>query len=173
MSFATEPLRVSGRPTGVNRTIGITTLAMLSLVVAACSSTGADERAEIWSAPDPPSDFASGLTIGFLPDGFTFVWNEGHETATFHVFESADATLQFSVGRQIATEPYPFPGEEVTRNGRTFTLVETTRETRILMHADRDVRVEVVSRTLDAATLMRIADSVGYDADRDQLAPIT
>jgi hypothetical protein len=72
------------------------------------------------------------------------------------------------VGRQIAPEPYPFPGEDVTRNGRSFTLVKGTRETRVLTDTDRDVRIEVVSRTLDSETLLRIAESVGYEPDRDQ-----
>ncbi len=154
---------------GVKRTVGFMGLVVVSLALTACSSpTSGNDGTGSWSAPEPPAEFASGLTIGFIPEGFAFLWNEGHETATFHVFQSTDASSQFAVGRQIAPEPYPFPGENITRNGRSLTVVEGTRETRVLTGADGDVRVEVVSRTLDSETLLRIAASVDYEPDLDR-----
>lgn len=154
-------------------------VAVFVLVSAACSSTGADEGGDggsttvaetdhgEWSAPEPPDEFASGLTIGFIPGGFTFVWNEGHETAAFHVFQTEGGSEQVSIGRQISPEPYPTPGEQVVRDDRQFTLVENTRETRVLEEVDVDIRIEVVSRTLDSETLLRIAESVVYNPERD------
>lgn len=147
------------------------------LASAACSSPGADEGQEggsttiaeteqgEWSAPEPPDEFASGLTIGFIPEGFTFVWNEGHETAAFHVFQTEDGSEQVSIGRQISPEPYPTPGEQVNRGDREFTLVKARRETRVLEEVEGDIRVEVVSPTLDSETLLRIAESVVYNPE--------
>lgn len=83
-------------------------LSVFALAAAACSSTGGDEREgggstivaetemDEWLAPRPPEEFASGLSIGFIPSGFTFVWNEGHETAVFHVFQTEDGSGQVS-----------------------------------------------------------------------------
>jgi hypothetical protein len=59
---------------GVKRTIGFAGLAVLGLALAACSSsTSGDEGGRSWSAPDPPAEFASGLTIGYIPEGFAFL----------------------------------------------------------------------------------------------------
>jgi hypothetical protein len=107
------------------------------------------------------------LTIGFIPDGFTFVWNEGHESAVFHVFQTEDETGQVAVGRQISSDPYQAAGEQVVRGDRKFTLVEYTREIRVVEEIGGDIRVEVVSQTLDAETLLRIAESVIYNPDED------
>jgi hypothetical protein len=156
--------------------VGVAALVFASV---ACSSTGADEGGDEgsttvagsddgeWLAPEPPDEFASGLTVGFIPAGFTFVWNEGHETAVFHVFQTEDGSEQVSIGRQISPEPYPTPGEEVVRGDREFTLVEDTRETRVLEEVDGDIRLEVVSQILDSETLLRVAESVVYDPERD------
>jgi hypothetical protein len=73
-------------------------LLVSALLLAACTGSGsgidatttsagdAGTTADPWKAEDPPSEWASGLTIGYIPPGFAFVWNEGHETATFHRF---------------------------------------------------------------------------------------
>ena len=135
------------------------------------STTVAEADEGEWSAPEPPDEFASGLTIGFIPEGFTFVWNEGHETAVFHVFQTEDESEQVSIGRQISPEPYPTPGEQVVRGKRELMLVEDTRETRVLEEVDGDIRVEVVSQTLDSETLLRIAESTSYDPARDAPSP--
>ena len=111
---------------------------------------------------------SGGLTIGYIPEGYTFVWNEGHETATFHVFESADGSDRLAVGRQVSPEPYPLLGEEVIRDGRMFTLVEDTSGTSVLEDAGDDIRIEVVSSSLDSETLLRIAESVSFDLNQDQ-----
>lgn len=120
-----------------------------------------------WSAPEPPDEFASGLTIGFIPEGFSFVWNEGHESAVFHVFQTEDESEQVSIGRQISPEPYPTPGEQIVRDDREFMLVEDTRETRVLEEVGGDVRLEVVSQSVDSETLLRVAESVVYHPERD------
>jgi hypothetical protein len=99
------------------------------------------------------------------------VWNEGHETAVFHVFQTEDESEQVSIGRQISPEPYPTPGEQVVRGKRELMLVEDTRETRVLEEVDGDIRVEVVSQTLDSETLLRIAESTSYDPARDAPSP--
>jgi hypothetical protein len=131
------------------------------------ATTTVTESQVPWSAPEPPGQFASGLTIGFIPDGFTFVWNEGHESAVFHVFQTEDETGQVAVGRQISSDPYQAAGEQVVRGDRKFTLVEYTREIRVVEEIGGDIRVEVVSQTLDAETLLRIAESVIYNPDED------
>lgn len=174
-----EPRVRPERPKGMKRIVVAAGLSVFALAAAACSSTGADERErggstivaetemDEWLAPRPPEEFASGLSIGFIPSGFTFVWNEGHETAVFHVFQTEDGSGQVSIGRQIAPEPYPTPGEQVVRGDRQFTLVEDTREARVLEEIEGDIRLEVVSQTLDSETLLRIAESVVYDPERD------
>jgi hypothetical protein len=154
------------RHTTVRRTNLLIGLTILSLTVSACWGSSGDES---WSAPDPPDGWASGLEVGYVPDGYSFVRNEGHETATFHVFQTGDGD-QVSIGRQISPEPYPIPGEQVDRDGREFTLVETSNETRVLEEMPRDIRVEVVSQSLDADTLLRVAESVSYDPNRDSQA---
>jgi len=147
-------------------------IGLLVLLTGACggndatTTTPGETGATSWTADAPPSEWASGLTIDYIPSGFTFAWNEGHETATFHVFTSGDDSAQFAVGRQISPAPYPIAGREVTRDGRVFTVIEG--ETRILEDGDNGIRIEVVSRSLDAETLLQIAESVHYDANRDR-----
>jgi hypothetical protein len=163
----------------MKRTVTVVGVAVFVLASGACTSTGADQGGDEgtttvarsddgeWVAPEPPDEFASGLTIGFIPEGFAFVWNEGHETAVFHVFQTEDESDQLSIGRQISPEPYPTPGEQVVRDDREFTLVQDTREVRVLEEVDGDIRLEVVSQTLDSETLLLIAESVVYDPERD------
>lgn len=164
---------------GMKRIFALTAATVFAVVSTACGATGADEGAVggsttvagsdegEWSAPEPPDEFGSGLTIGFIPQGFTFVWNEGHETAVFHVFQTENESEQVSIGRQISPEPYPASGEQVVRGEREFTLVKDTRETRVLEEVDDDIRLEVVSQILDSETLLRIAEPVSNDPARD------
>lgn len=156
-------MRLHRRVVSRNFLLGIL---ILSLTVSACSTSSGGGP---WTAPDPPDGGGSGLTIGYLPNGFSFVWNEGHETATFHVFQREDGE-ELAVGRTISPRPSPSVGEEVTREGRRFTLLESDNETRVLEELASLVRVEVVSRSLDADTLLRIAESVSYNATRDSQA---
>ena len=118
-----------------------------------------------WSAPEPPSEWASGITVGEIPPCYYFGWNEGHETATFHVFVAQDGASQFAVGRQRTSEPWPVEGYEVALSGRIFTI---TPEVRIIEGVGDGVRIEVVSQSLDRDVLLRIADSVRYDPERDR-----
>jgi hypothetical protein len=117
-----------------------------------------------WSPPEPPSEWASGITVGEIPPGYNFGWNEGHETATFHVFVAQDGASQFAVGRQRTSEPWPVEGYEVTLSGRVFTI---TPEVRILEEVGAGVRIEVVSQSLDQDVLLLIAQSIRYDPERD------
>ena len=141
----------------------------LMLAIAACSSSQSIQADDgPWIAPEPPDEWASGLTIGYIPPGFTFVWNMGHETATFHVFMTTDESEQVSIGRQISPQPYPTAGEAVTRAGREFTIVEDATETRVLEEVGSGIRVEVVSASLDPQILLRIAESTSYDPANDR-----
>jgi len=119
---------------------------------------------EAWSAPVPPSEWASGITVGEIPPGYYFGWHEGHETATFHVFVAQDGASQFAVGRQLTAEPWSIAGHEVTLDGRVFTV---TPEVRILEEVANGVRIEVVSQSLDVDVLLMIAASIQYDPERD------
>lgn len=139
---------------------------VLSLCASACWGSSGGEP---WVAPDPPDSWASGLSIDYIPDEFSFVWNEGHETATFHVFQTAEGE-QVSVGRQLTLEPYPSAVEQLIRDGREFAVAEGSSETRVLVELADGVRIEVVSQTLDTDTLLRITESVGYDPTRDSQA---
>jgi hypothetical protein len=41
------------------------------------------------------------MKIGLIPDGYEFAWNEGHERAIFHAFQTADESGQLrSPGRR-------------------------------------------------------------------------
>jgi hypothetical protein len=118
-----------------------------------------------WSAPDPPDEWASGLSIGTIPSGYSFAYNEGHETATFHVFVSDAGTSQFAVGRQLPPVLFPTAGRQIERNGRVFTVND---EVRVFEELTSGVRLEVLSQSLDEATLLEIAQSVSYDPARDR-----
>jgi hypothetical protein len=153
----------------MDRKVALTWMTVFALAISACSSpTDGEIRQGPFTAPEPPDEWASGLTIGFIPQGFTFVWNIGHETATFHVFMTADESEQVAIGRQISPKPYPTAGQAVNRSGREFTVVEDTGETRILEEVGNGIRVEVVSASLDSETLLRIAESTSYDPANDR-----
>ncbi|NOY54815.1 MAG: hypothetical protein GXP34_02395 [Actinobacteria bacterium] len=155
-------------------------VAVVALVVAACSGSTLGEgtggsfvpgggTATSWVAPALDDDGASGLRIGYVPAGYSFVFNEGHESAMFHRFVADDGTW-FAVGRSLFPAPYPIRGVDVVRDGRTFTVIEG--EPRILEYVGDGVRVETVSKSLDTETLLRIAESVTYDPGRDRQAAL-
>lgn len=153
----------------MERSVVLAWMTVLTLAITACSSPTSGQAGDgPFTAPEPPDEWASGLTIGYIPQGFTFVWNEGHETATFHVFMTSDESEQVAIGRQISPQPYPTAGQPVNRAGREFTVVEATAETRILEDVDNGIRVEVVSASLDPETLLRIAESTSYDPANDR-----
>jgi hypothetical protein len=116
-------------------------------------------------SPEPADEFASGLTIGFIPEGYSWVWSEGHETATFHTFQTQDESELLSVGIQISPPPHPGSGEVVTRGERVFTIYDEGSQIRVSEEVGNDTRVDVVSDSLDIDTLMRIAESVTYDPE--------
>lgn len=104
----------------------------------------------------------SGLTIGFIPDGYFFVWNEGHESATFHVFQTADGSDQVSVGVQESPQSSGV-GQAMTYDGRQFVVYEEGSQIRVAEEVGNDIRVDVLSGSLDQETLMQIAASTIFD----------
>lgn len=139
--------------------------AVLFLVLASCSSS---ETGGNLTSPDPPVEWASGLTIAFIPEGFRWVWNEGHETATFHTFQTEDESETLSIGIQIDPPRHPGSGEDVTRGDRWFVVYDEGSQIRVTEEAGNDVRVDVVSDSLDVDTLLRIAESVTYEPVSDR-----
>jgi len=139
-----------------------TGLVLLALIAVSCSFPAVVTDSVSFTSPEPPDEFASGLTIGFIPEGFAWVWNEGHETATFHTFQTADESSQLSVGIQVSPPPHPGSGEEVSRAGRQFVAFDLEREIRVTEAVGNDVRLDVVSASLDEETLLRVAESVTF-----------
>ncbi|HZD23736.1 MAG TPA: hypothetical protein VE569_10105 [Acidimicrobiia bacterium] len=138
-------------------------LVLASLAVAACSGSTGQEVGTAFTSPQPPDEWASGLTIGFIPDGYSWVWNEGHETATFHVFQTEDESGQLSIGVQISPPPHPGSGEALTRDGRHFVVYDEGTQIRVTEDVGDDTRVDVVSGSLDRKTLLQIAESITYE----------
>jgi hypothetical protein len=134
---------------------------MVVFVTASCSGS-ADSNQTTFTSPEPPDEFASGLTVGFIPEGFTWVWNEGHETATFHVFQTENEAGQLSVGVQISPSAPTEPGEAVTRGSREFIIYDEGSWTRVTEAVGDDTRVDVLSNALDTETLLEVAESVAY-----------
>lgn len=58
--------------------------------------------------------------------------------------------------------------EDVTRDGRVFTLIRDGNETRVLKDIGNNVRVEVVSGSVDTETLLSIAEGISRDTTRNQ-----
>jgi hypothetical protein len=139
-----------------------TGLVLLSLIAVSCSSPTVVVDSVSFSSPEPPDEFASGLTIGFIPEGFAWVWNEGHETATFHTFQTDDESGHLSVGIQVSPPLPSASGEEVSRDGRQFVVYDSAREIRVTEDVGNGVRLDVVSGSLDREILLRVADSVTF-----------
>lgn len=122
-----------------------------------------------FDAPLTPSEFESGLTIGNLPAGFHWVWNGGHETATFHVFQTEDGSEQLSVGIQESPPDHPGTGEPVTLSGREFVVYDEGNQIRVTEDLGIGIRIDVLSGSLNRETLLEIAASVSYQPpDRTQ-----
>lgn len=113
-------------------------------------------------SPQPPDEFASGLTIGFIPDGYFFVGNEGHESATFHVFQTEDGSDQVSVGVQVSPQSSG-EGEAVSLDGRQLVVHEEGSQIRVTEDVGNNHRVDVLSGSLDQETLLQIAASTHFD----------
>jgi hypothetical protein len=135
------------------------------LIAASCSSPASIGTPGSFSSPAPPDEFASGLTIGFIPAGFAWGWNEGHETAKFHTFQTEDESQQLSVGIQMSPPSPSSPGETTTRNGREFIVYDSSTEIRVTQDIGNNIRIDVVSSTLDPATLLQVAESVQIQAN--------
>jgi hypothetical protein len=145
-----------------------------ALVLSACSEdtsepnetlaveTTVQQPGTTFVSPQPPDEFASGLTIGFIPDGYFFVWNEGHESATFHVFQTEDGSDQVSVGVQESPQSSGV-GEAMTYDGRQFVVYEEGSQIRVTEEVGNDIRVDVLSGSLDEETLLQIAASTIFD----------
>jgi hypothetical protein len=119
-----------------------------------------------WFAPTAPDEWASGLAMSPRPHGFVYRYSEGtadaQRTAIFHVFTD-DEGRSFSIGRRRFASTVPLTGETLHRGDRTFTVVTSDTEIRVLEDVGDDVRIEVVSSDLDADALLRIAQGVTYD----------
>lgn len=150
----------------VNRVIRGMAATVVVLALASCSS-GRQEVGNTFTSPGPLDEWASGLSIGFIPEGFSWVWNEGHETATFHVFQTEDESQQLSVGVQIAPPQHPGSGELVARGGHEFVVYDEGARIRVTEELGNDIRLDVLGDSLDTDTLLRIAESVTYDPDVD------
>lgn len=91
----------------MKRKVVLAWITVLTFAITACSAQTSGETGDgNFTAPEPPGEWASGLTIGCIPERFTFVWNEGHETATFHVFKTAHQSEQVAIGRQVSDRRY-------------------------------------------------------------------
>ena len=157
-----KPQASARRPMTVNRHLGLSVLTFLLAVVAACAGSADRRPGTAFTSPQPGAEGASGLTIDFVPDGYSWVWNEGHETAVFHVFQTEDGSGQVSVGVQISPSPHPGSGETVIRDGRDFVVYDEGPQMRVTEDVGNDTRVDVVSGSLDRETLLRIAESTTY-----------
>ncbi len=115
-----------------------------------------------FDTPLTPSEFESGLTIGNLPAGFHWVWNEGHETATFHVFQTEDGSEQLSVGVQESPPDHPGTGEPVSVSGREFVVYDEGSQIRVTESVGNGIRIDVLSGSLNRETLLEIAAGVSY-----------
>jgi hypothetical protein len=58
--------------------------------------------------------------------------------------------------------------EEVVRDGHVFTVIREGHQHRVLRDIGNDVRVEVVSGSVDAETLLSIAEDISHDTTRNQ-----
>jgi len=62
----------------MKRIAATTPFLVAAIVLAACAAApSGDTENGPWEAPEPPDEFASGLTVVAVPDGFAFEWNEG------------------------------------------------------------------------------------------------
>ncbi len=140
-------------------------LPLLLVVTAACSGTGDPRAGGTFVAPEVTDDWSSGLTIGFVPAGYEFAWNEGHETAVFHVFQTEDGSGQLSVGIQASPE-WPFePSNRISRGEREFDVYEEGARLRVTEEVGDGFRVDVLADQLDLATLLHVAESVTFDPE--------
>jgi hypothetical protein len=159
-----EPSGGLRRPTAMTRRAALTGLAIVSILATACTTSGETVGEGRFTAPSLPDEFASGLRIDFIPDGYTFVWNEGHETAEFHVFQADDGSSQLSVGVQVFPPTHDSgPTEVVIRGERHFDIYDEGEWTRLIEDVGNATRIDVLSNTLDVGTLVRVAESVTYE----------
>jgi hypothetical protein len=117
-----------------------------------------------FDSPPAPDEFESGLTIGNLPAGFNWVWNEGHETATFHVFQTEDGSQELSIGVQVSPPDHPGTGEPITDGGREFVVYDEGDQIRVTEDVGDDIRIDVLSGSLDLDTLLEVAASVSHQS---------
>jgi len=141
---------------------------VLSLLVVmtttACSPPADGTTGATFNAPDA-DEWSSGLTIGFIPAGYVFAWNEGHETAIFHVFQAEEGPGQLSVGIQVSPGAQQEPGSRVSRGGHDFIVYGEGARTRATEDVGDGFRVDVLADSLDLETLLEIAESMTFTPD--------
>lgn len=133
----------------------------LLVAIATACSPATDQDIPGLSA-EPSFEFASGLSVAFIPDGFLWVWNEGHETATFHVFQTEDESEQLAIGLHTSP-PTPAGSFELELRGeREFDVYGDGGGIRVTETIDHTTRIDVLSETLDRSTLLDIAEAITY-----------
>lgn len=141
----------------------LSVLAILALITAACSPAGGQQGGTSFTSPPPPDEWASGLTVDFIPDGYAWAWNEGHETAKFHVFQTVDGSGELAVSVQMSPPPEPEMGEPLTRSGRELVVYDEGSRIRVTEDVGNDTRIDVLSGSLDQETLLQVAESIIYE----------
>lgn len=124
-----------------------------------------------WSASEAGAGWQSGIIIDELPQGYRYVQSEGtsdfRRSAVFHVFRDG-SNHEFAIGRRRFPDEYPLGGDVLEQsNDSTFWLVQGVTESRVYFLTPSQVRIEVVSSTIDVDQLLEIAKSVRYEPSAD------
>jgi hypothetical protein len=175
-------------------------LSLATIVGSGCSPTASVDVSDAppitttTTAPagwKPPPESSSGLSIGFVPEGFEHTMTLSTIGYVEHQFKSGDGTIRFSVGRYEPGYRYATTDDSVVNDlvldGRTFTHVSKPEDSNsmkntsggtftyvfsagvnlLLEEVDGDVQVFVGGPKLDDETRDRIAVSVQYDSAAD------
>ena len=153
-------------PRRQRRILALASTILISLAACVSGPQAADERT--WEAPWPPDEFASGLVLSCVPAGYEFVESEGHESAVFHNFSSADHA-HLAIGRTTVAEAKQTTGEVVVVDGRNFHVLDNGK--RLAEMVDPTTRVEVVASDLPLEILSDVARCLHYDAALDVSSP--
>lgn len=115
------------------------------------------------------ADWGAGITVGYVPEGFSYLISEGNIVYMGHRFANEDETVEFSVAWFRSDSPRWGEGQEVTRRGTEYYIEKSWRWTRILREVGEDEVIGVMIRRIDGgpkvdvATLWLIAESVIYE----------
>jgi hypothetical protein len=143
------------------RLVGVVVAAVLTVLVVTACDGGSDAS---WH------DSHWGITVGHVPEGFSYSETTFHETWAGHLFTNEDGSEQFIVSWSEGSGSDPGYGEcrEVTRSGQSYLLCREWQRTAIGWTEAGD-RFGVSSRRVDSGpkvdvtTLWLIAESVTYE----------